>query len=48
MIGDNVDVDILGAMNAGIDSVFVNHNKIEISVQSTYTVTHLQQLEEIF
>ena len=48
MIGDNIDVDILGAMNAGIDSVFVNHNKIETSVKPTYTITSLNELEYIF
>ena len=25
MIGDTIDVDILGGMNAGIDQVYVNH-----------------------
>src|SRR5438046_1222631 len=25
MIGDNIEVDIIGAMNAGIDQVYVNH-----------------------
>lgn len=48
MIGDNLEVDIMGAMNAGIDSVFVNHNKIETTVQPTYTVTSLIELENIF
>lgn len=48
MIGDNLDADILGAQNFGMDSVFVNH--IEVSLQSvapTFTITHLQQLEDI-
>ena len=48
MIGDNIDVDILGAINAGIDSIFVNHNKIETFVQATYTITSLNELENIF
>ena len=25
MLGDSIEVDIVGAMNAGIDQVFVNH-----------------------
>src|SRR5690242_18849878 len=29
MIGDNIDADIKGAMNAGLDTVFVNHLKIK-------------------
>jgi putative hydrolase of the HAD superfamily len=48
MIGDNLDADIKGAINAGIDSIFVNHINAVTEVQPTYTVTHLQQLEHIF
>jgi putative hydrolase of the HAD superfamily len=48
MIGDNLDADIKGAINAGIDSIFVNHINAVTEVQPTYTVTHLQQLEQIF
>ncbi len=48
MIGDNLDADIKGAINAGIDSIFVNHINAITEVQPTYTVTHLQQLESIF
>lgn len=48
MIGDTVDVDILGAQNAGMDQVYVNHVGNKASVNSTYTVTSLQQLFDIF
>jgi putative hydrolase of the HAD superfamily len=53
MIGDTVEVDILGAMNAGIDQVYVNHVSNEIVRASngqlpTYTVYNLIQLKEIF
>jgi putative hydrolase of the HAD superfamily len=48
MIGDNLDADIQGAINAGIDSIFVNHINTKTEVQQTYTVTHLRQLENIF
>ncbi len=48
MIGDNLDADIQGAMNAGMDTVFVNHINAECVIKPTYTITHLQQLEEIF
>jgi putative hydrolase of the HAD superfamily len=48
MIGDNLDADIQGAINAGIDSIFVNHIAAVTDVQPTYTVTHLRQLETIF
>lgn len=48
MIGDNLDADIQGATNAGLDSVFVNHLKVTPHVQATYMVHHLKELEEIF
>ena len=48
MIGDNIEVDIMGAMNAGIDQVYVNHLGIEPTVTATYTVNSLKELEEIF
>ena len=48
MIGDTIDVDILGAINAGIDQVFVNHTGITSDIKPTYTVTSLKELEEIF
>ena len=47
MIGDNQDADVKGAMNAGMDAVFVNHVNAELRLKPTYTITHLQQLEEI-
>jgi putative hydrolase of the HAD superfamily len=52
MIGDAMDVDILGAMNAGIDQVHVNHLTKEIEIvegrKPTYTVYSLKELEGIF
>lgn len=49
MIGDNLDADIQGAINAGMDCVFVNHiNVTGNAVTPTYTITHLEQLEKIF
>ena len=52
MIGDTMEVDILGAMNAGIDQIHVNHltNEPE-SVNGklpTHTVYSLKELEVIF
>ena len=38
MIGDTLEVDILGAKNAGIDQVFVNHTGTDIKAEATYTV----------
>ncbi len=48
MIGDNLEADIRGAMNAGLDQVFVNHECIECLIQPTYTVRSLKELQEIF
>lgn len=53
MIGDTIDVDILGAMNAGIDQVHVNHlTKEPIPMIDkklpTYTVYSLKELKKIF
>lgn len=48
MIGDSIEADIMGGINAGIDQVFVNHLNIEPSVKATYTVYSLKELERIF
>jgi putative hydrolase of the HAD superfamily len=54
MIGDSLDVDILGAINAGIDQVHVDHLSsgqvpaAEASIRPTYTVYSLRELERIF
>lgn len=48
MIGDTLDVDILGAMNAGMDQVHVNYNGSEQNIQPTYTIKTLMELKEIF
>ena len=48
MIGDNEAADIQGAINAGMDSIFVNHLQIQPTVAATHTITHLKELENIF
>ncbi|HEY6064158.1 MAG TPA: YjjG family noncanonical pyrimidine nucleotidase [Chitinophagaceae bacterium] len=52
MIGDTIEVDILGAVNAGIDQVHVNHLTREPVLVNeklpTYTVYSLKELEDIF
>ena len=47
MLGDNLDADILGAMNAGMDTVFVNHIREETELKPTYTIYHLKELKDI-
>ena len=48
MIGDNEAADIQGAINAGMDSIFVNHLQIQPTLPATHTITHLKELENIF
>jgi putative hydrolase of the HAD superfamily len=48
MLGDSIEVDIRGAINAGIDQVFVNHLRQEPAIQPTYMVHSLKELERIF
>lgn len=48
MLGDSIEVDIQGAINAGIDQVFVNHTYVTADVQPTYVVYSLRELEGIF
>jgi putative hydrolase of the HAD superfamily len=48
MLGDSLEADIQGAMNAGIDQVYVNHLDQPPSIQPTYIVHSLKELERIF
>jgi putative hydrolase of the HAD superfamily len=48
MIGDTPEVDILGAREAGIDQVYVNHTGNKEPVEATFTIYSLKELEEIF
>jgi putative hydrolase of the HAD superfamily len=48
MLGDTIEADILGAINAGMDQVYVNHTGRVVETNATYTVTSLKQLEDIF
>jgi putative hydrolase of the HAD superfamily len=47
MIGDNLDADIQGGINAGLDTIFVNHLNLSPHITPTYTVYHLKELENI-
>jgi putative hydrolase of the HAD superfamily len=47
MIGDNLDADIQGAINAGMDCVFVNHISAPVPDHPTYTIHDLKELEDI-
>lgn len=47
MIGDNPEVDIQGAINVGMDNIFVNHTGASITLSPTHTIHNLQDLESI-
>lgn len=48
MLGDSLEVDIQGAINFGIDQVYVNHLHIKPAIQPTFVVNSLKELEDIF
>jgi putative hydrolase of the HAD superfamily len=48
MIGDAIDIDILGAITAGWDSVYYNPHKTAHNRKPTYEITHLEELIKIF
>lgn len=47
MIGDNLDADIVGARNAGIDHIFFNSKQITHNEPVTYEITCLSELRNI-
>ena len=49
MIGDSLEVDVAGAMNAGMDAIHVNFNDApQDEIKPTYTIKTLKELEQIF
>lgn len=49
MLGDNLEADIKGAINTGMDCVFVNHLNADLDgVKPTYVIYKLKELEELF
>jgi putative hydrolase of the HAD superfamily len=47
MIGDSPTADIQGALNVGIDTIFVNYIHADCSIIPTHTIYHLRELESI-
>ncbi len=47
-VGDDLEVDILGCQNFGIDGVFFNPQKTPHNENVTYEISSLKQLMEIF
>jgi putative hydrolase of the HAD superfamily len=47
MIGDNYEADILGAINANMDTVFYNPDNIPTGQKPTFDIKKLVELKEI-
>jgi len=47
MVGDNLECDVLGAANAGIDQVYFNPEKRRHFAQVTYEIASLRELRDI-
>ena len=47
VVGDSLSSDILGGINAGIDTCFINWDKKETKLNITYTVNNLYELKNI-
>jgi putative hydrolase of the HAD superfamily len=47
MIGDDLQVDIVGAREAGWDQVFFNPSKGSHEEEVTYEISELQELKKI-
>lgn len=45
MVGDSIEVDIIGAMTVGMDTIHTNYINAPQEVKPTYTVTDLIQLK---
>jgi putative hydrolase of the HAD superfamily len=49
MIGDSLEIDVAGALNAGMDAIHVNFTgAVSEGVKATYTITKLEELKGIF
>lgn len=49
MIGDSLEIDVAGALNAGMDAIHVNFTgAVSEAVRATYTITRLEELKDIF
>jgi len=47
MVGDNLEADVLGAQNAGIDQVFFNPEQKKHPLKATYEINCLSELQRI-
>lgn len=47
MIGDALEIDILGAKEAGMDQIYFNPHTPAVKIKPTYTIEHLSDIEKI-
>lgn len=47
MIGDDIDVDIQGAKEVGMDQIFCNFDNTQAKAEATFTISSFLQLQEI-
>lgn len=47
MIGDDIEVDILGARSAGMDQMFFNCDQIEHQEETTFEITSMKEIMDI-
>jgi putative hydrolase of the HAD superfamily len=47
MIGDDLEIDILGAKNFGMDQVFYNADGVKHNEELTFEINTLQELMNI-
>jgi len=47
MVGDDIDVDVLGARNMGMDQVYCNYDKIAHNSDITFEIFQFSDLEKI-
>lgn len=47
MIGDNLDADIRGAANVGMDAIFFNPNIVEKPADVSHMIIDLKELQSI-
>ena len=48
MIGDNIDADVRGAQNAGLEAIFFNPLEVEKPQDVNYMIKDLKELQELF
>ena len=46
MIGDNIEADINGALNAGIRAIHCNFDNVEIKIEDVISITSLIEIKQ--